>query len=254
MSLKKWAAFITLTRTLDLEEKLKEETERANDMEELHELDAEMAEAARETELELREEIDLAEMKIRELTKLLESERAHSADLQQTIRKFRSALEDMKDQNEQLKDEAKVSQERGEGDGSEALPEKPVDITERIIERRNHSAQVELDLRKLQIELLNSQVSMLNMFLPKTFHSRGGDSDGVNIELLLLRMSNKARIIQTHAFEKFSLDKPTGNPMVSESQAWSSELCDLLGMRFQEPDNLSVGYSAQKNLETITCS
>ena len=71
---------------------------------------------------------------------------------------------------------------------------------------------------------------MLNMFLPKTFHSRGGDSDGVNIELLLLRMSNKARIIQTHAFEKFSLDKPTGNPMVSESQAWSSELCDLLGM------------------------
>ena len=43
-------------------------------------------------------------------------------------------------------------------------------------------------------------------------------------------MSNKARIIQTHAFEKFNLDKPTGNPMVSESQAWSSELCDLLGM------------------------
>ena len=33
------------TRTLDLEEKLKEETERANDMEELHELDTEMAEA-----------------------------------------------------------------------------------------------------------------------------------------------------------------------------------------------------------------
>ena len=118
------------TRTLDLEEKLKEETERANDMEELHELDTEMAEAARETELELREEIDLAEMKIRELTKLLESERAHSADLQQTIRKFRSALEDMKDQNEQLKDEAKSTQERGEGDGSESLPDKPVDITE----------------------------------------------------------------------------------------------------------------------------
>ena len=69
-------------------------------------------------------------MKIRELTKLLESERAHSADLQQTIRKFRSALEDMKDQNEQLKDEAKTNQERGEGDGSEALPDKPVDITE----------------------------------------------------------------------------------------------------------------------------
>ena len=59
---------------------------------------------------------------------------------------------------------------------------------------------------------------MLNMFLPKAFHARGGDSDGVQIELLLLRMSNKSRIIQTHAFEKFSLDKPSGNPLISESQ------------------------------------
>ena len=85
-----------------MEDKLKEETERANDMEELHELDTEMAEAARETELELREDNDLAQMKLRELTKLLESERSHSADLQLTIRKFRQALEDARDQNQQL--------------------------------------------------------------------------------------------------------------------------------------------------------
>ena len=82
----------------------------------------------------------------------------------------------------------------GKGDGSEQITEKAVDVTERILERRNHSAQVELDLRKLQIELLNNQVEMLNMFLPKAFHTRGGDSDGVNIELLLLRISNKARM------------------------------------------------------------
>ena len=44
------------------------------------------------------------------------------------------------------------------GDGSEGVvTEKPEDITERIMERRNHSAQVELDLRKLQIEMLNNQ-------------------------------------------------------------------------------------------------
>ena len=82
------------------------------------------------------------------------------------------------------------------GDGSEQITEKAVDVTERILERRNHSAQVELDLRKLQIELLNNQVDMLNMFLPKSFHTRGGDSDGVNIELLLLRISNKAKMIE----------------------------------------------------------
>ena len=214
------------TRILDLEDKIKEETERANDMEELHELDTEMAEAARETELELREDNDLAQMKVRELTKLLESERSHSADLQLTIRKFRQALEDARDQNQQLQE--KSLDERGEGDGSEQAAEKAVDVTERILERRNHSAQVELDLRKLQIELLNNQVVMLNMFLPKAFHTRGGDSDGVNIELLLLRISNKARIVQTHAYERFRLDQPTGAPSQAEPQSWSAELCDLL--------------------------
>ena len=105
------------TRILDLEDKLKEETERANDMEELHELDTEMAEAARETELELREDNDLAQMKLRELTKLLESERSHSADLQLTIRKFRQALEDARDQNQQLQEKtiSNTVDERGEG-------------------------------------------------------------------------------------------------------------------------------------------
>ena len=86
-------------------------------MEELHELDTEMAEAARETELELREDNDLAQMKLRELTKLLESERSHSADLQLTIRKFRQALEDARDQNQQLqeKNTTNTVDERGEG-------------------------------------------------------------------------------------------------------------------------------------------
>ena len=84
------------TRTLDLEEKLQEESERANDLDELHELDNEMAEVARDKELELREEIDLNSAKLRELTKLLEAERAHVADLNDTISKFRAAMVDQK--------------------------------------------------------------------------------------------------------------------------------------------------------------
>ena len=43
------------------------------------------------------------------------SERAHSADLQQTIRKFRTALEDLKDQNMQLEEAKKQEEERSEG-------------------------------------------------------------------------------------------------------------------------------------------
>lgn len=80
------------TRILDLEEKCQEETERADDLDELHELDTEMAEVARDKEIELREEIDFTNSKLRELTKLLEAERSHAADLSETIRKFRNAV------------------------------------------------------------------------------------------------------------------------------------------------------------------
>ena len=38
----------------------------------------------------------------------------------------------------------------------------------------------------------------------------------------------KARIVQTHAFERFRLDQPTGLPAQAEPQSWSAELCDLL--------------------------
>lgn len=41
-------------------------------------------------------------------------------------------------------------------------------------------------------------------------------------------MSNKARIIQTHAMEKFELEHASGDPIRTEGQAWAAELCDLL--------------------------
>jgi len=72
-----------------------------------------MAEVAREKELELREEIDLSGAKLRELTKLLEAERAHGADLNETIRKFRAAMVDQKDQIAQMQEQAATM--RGQG-------------------------------------------------------------------------------------------------------------------------------------------
>jgi len=75
------------------------------------------------------------------------------------------------------------------------------------------------------------KVKMIQLFLPQNFTVRGGDADGVNIELLLRRMSNKARIIQTHAVDKFQLDHASGDPIRTEGQAWAAELCDLLEVR-----------------------
>merc|ERR1719410_1685835 len=55
------------TKCLDLEDKLKEVQEEKSDLEKLHEMDEELQEDAGELELELREDIDLANAKVREL-------------------------------------------------------------------------------------------------------------------------------------------------------------------------------------------
>ncbi|CBY31217.1 unnamed protein product [Oikopleura dioica] len=214
-------------RVLDLEEKLQEEKERADDLDELHELDAEMGEVAREKELELREENDMINSRLRDVTRKLEAEIAHASDLQETIKKFRHAVTIQKDEIEQYKEQSS----RGEGDGqaetsySEATA---AVLTERVLERRHHSTQVELDLRKLESDLLAAHVSMLQMFLPHAFKTRGGDADGVKIELLIRRLSAKARIIQTEVMDKYDLESSTGDPAQTETDIWAAELVDIL--------------------------
>ena len=47
-------------------------------------------------------------------------------------------------------------------------------------------------------------------------------------KIIIVRTLNKARIIQTHATEKFELEHASGDPIRTEGQAWAAELCDLL--------------------------
>jgi dynactin 1 len=214
-------------RVLDLEEKLQEEKERADDLDELHELDAEMGEVAREKELELREDNDMINAKLRDVTRKLEAEIAHASDLQETIKKFRYAVTIQKDEIEHYKEQSS----RGEGDGQAEMSYSEASsavLTERVLERRYHSTQVELDLRKLESDLLAAHVNMLQMFLPHGFKTRGGDADGVKLELLIRRLSAKARIIQTEAMDKYDLEASTGDPAQTETDIWAAELVDIL--------------------------
>ena len=126
----------------------------------------------------------------------------------------------------------KEQSSRGEGDGqaevSYTTEATAAVLTERVLERRHHSTQVELDLRKLESDLLAAHVNMLQMFLPHGFKTRGGDADGVKIELLIRRLSAKARIIQTEVMDKFDLEGATGDPAQTETDIWAAELVDIL--------------------------
>ncbi|MEQ2187854.1 hypothetical protein GOODEAATRI_008869 [Goodea atripinnis] len=80
----------TLTeRNLDLEEKVRELRETVTDLEAINEMNDELQENARETELELREMLDLGAARVREAEKRVEAAQETVADYQQTIKKYR---------------------------------------------------------------------------------------------------------------------------------------------------------------------
>ncbi|MEQ2213027.1 hypothetical protein XENOCAPTIV_008647 [Xenoophorus captivus] len=80
----------TLTeRNLDLEENVRELRETVTDLEAINEMNDELQENARETELELREMLDLGAARVREGEKRVEAAQETVADYQQTIKKYR---------------------------------------------------------------------------------------------------------------------------------------------------------------------
>uniref|UniRef100_A0A669CYY8 Dynactin subunit 1 n=1 Tax=Oreochromis niloticus TaxID=8128 RepID=A0A669CYY8_ORENI len=165
----------TLTeRNLDLEEKVRELRETVTDLESINEMNDELQENARETEMELREQLDLSGAKVREAEKRVEAAQETVADYQQTINKYR---------------ELTASLQVGLRQGKRAI---------------------EMELRKMEVAQSNRQVSLLTSFMPDSFLRHGGDHDCILVLLLIPRLICKAELISKQAQEKFDLN---GNPV-----------------------------------------
>ena len=88
-------------RNLALEEKIGELQDAVADLEQLHDMNEELQETARETELELREELDLSRTKIQEILKERDAAQEMMADRNATIEKFRGVVQQLQDSNHQ---------------------------------------------------------------------------------------------------------------------------------------------------------
>uniref|UniRef100_A0A8C1XZM1 Dynactin subunit 1 n=1 Tax=Cyprinus carpio TaxID=7962 RepID=A0A8C1XZM1_CYPCA len=103
----------TLTeRNLDLEEKVRELRETVSDLEAINEMNDELQENARETELELREQLDLAGARVREAQKRVEAAQETVADYQQTISKYRELTTHLQEVNRELTNQQSSSAEQ----------------------------------------------------------------------------------------------------------------------------------------------
>ncbi|KAM6441115.1 dynactin subunit 1 isoform 1-T1 [Liasis olivaceus] len=193
----------TLTeRNLDLEEKVRELRETVGDLEAMNEMNDELQENARETELELREQLDMATARVRESEKRVEAAQETVADYQQTIKKYRELTAHLQDVNRDLMNQQEASVER-----QQQPPPEMFDFKIKFAETKAHAKAIEMELRQMEVQQANRHVSLLTSFLPDSFLRHGGDHDCVLVLLLLPRLVGKAELISRQAQEKFELSE-----------------------------------------------
>ncbi|XP_041073584.1 dynactin subunit 1-like isoform X3 [Polyodon spathula] len=194
----------TLTeRNLDLEEKVRELRETASDLEAINEMNDELQENARETELELREQLDLGSVQVREAEKRVEAAQETVADYQQTIKKYRELTAHLQEVNRELMSQQEASAEQQQ----QQPPAEMFDFKIKFAETKAYAKAIEMELRKMEVNQANRQVSLLTSFMPDSFLRHGGDHDCILVLLLIPRLICKAELISNQAQEKFDLNE-----------------------------------------------
>ncbi|XP_036372802.1 dynactin subunit 1 isoform X3 [Megalops cyprinoides] len=193
----------TLTeRNLDLEEKVRELRETVSDLEAINEMNDELQENARETELELREQLDMGAARVREAEKRVEAAQETVADYQQTIKKYRELTAHLQEVNREL-----MSQQEATAEQQQQPPAEMFDFKIKFAETKAYAKAIEMELRKMEVGQANRQVSLLTSFMPDSFLRHGGDHDCILVLLLIPRLICKAELISKQAQEKFDLNE-----------------------------------------------
>ncbi|XP_077963481.1 dynactin subunit 1 isoform X3 [Gasterosteus aculeatus] len=187
-------------RNLDLEEKVRELRETVTDLEAINEMNDELQENGRETEMELREQVDLSGAKVREAEKRVEAAQETVADYQQTINKYRDLTASLQEANRELISQQNINAE------VQQPPAELFDFKIKFAETKAYAKAIEMELRKMEVAQANRQVSLLTSFMPDSFLRHGGDHDCILVLLLIPRLICKAELISKQAQEKFDLN------------------------------------------------
>ncbi|XP_073776847.1 dynactin subunit 1 isoform X8 [Danio rerio] len=186
-------------RNLDLEEKVRELRETVADLEAINEMNDELQENARETELELREQLDLGAAGVREAEKRVEAAQETVADYQQTIQKYRELTANLQEVNRELMSQQEANSEQ------QQQPAEIFDFKIKFAETKAYAKAIEMELRKMEVIQANRQVSLLISFMPDSFLKHRGDHDCILALLLIPRLICKSELISKQAQEKFEL-------------------------------------------------
>jgi dynactin 1 len=132
-------------------------------------MNEELQETARETELELREELDLARGKIQEIMKERDAGQEMVADRNATIEKFREVVQQLQESNRKFRESLERETNKPVG-----TPAEVIDYQKMFTETKTFTKTIDLELRKLDVQQALQHVTYLCTYMPESFMARGG--------------------------------------------------------------------------------
>lgn len=172
-------------KNLDLEEKLRDLREAVDDLEKLHDLNEELLQQARETELELREELAQAHVRLADNQRRVEAAHEALADCEQTLAKYHSLVAQLREQAQGLEQQLQSEPTPVAVEASE--------LALRLAQGKAHARAVDLELRRLEVAQANRHVDYLTAFLSEGFLAH--EHEGVLTLLLVARLGAKCGIL-----------------------------------------------------------
>ncbi|KAK2163666.1 hypothetical protein LSH36_75g02038 [Paralvinella palmiformis] len=188
-------------KTLQQEDKIRELEEERADLEALCDMNDEIQENAREAELELREELDMANCRAMEAQRRLEAMQESIADYETTIVKFKELVSQLQESNRELRNQQMMSAE------VKSQPTPTIDVFDfktKFAETKATAKAIDMELRKLEVQQSNKHVAFLSAFMPESFMQHGGDHDTVLVLLLIPRLIAKTELLISQTKDKVS--------------------------------------------------
>lgn len=186
---------------LTLEEKVKELEEAVADLEALQDINDQLQEDSRELEMQLREEVDLANAATREALREKENALEGLADRELTIVKFRELVQKLREQCQDL--QIQLQKESTNQDSMKMSIPEMLDFKKMFAETKAQARAIDLELRRMEVQQYHQHIQYLIAFMPDSFMARGGDNDAVLTLTLITRLTWKSDILLSQIKDKF---------------------------------------------------
>ncbi|EDV96654.1 dynactin subunit 1 [Drosophila grimshawi] len=190
-------------KKMELEDKVKLLEEEISQLEALEEVHEQLVESNHELELDLREELDLANGAKKEMLRERDAAIETIYDRDQTITKFRELVQKLNEQLIELRERSSNNDLKSLQDPSLKLATETIDYKQMFAESKAYTRAIDVQLRQIELSQANEHVHMLTAFMPESFMNRGGDHDSILVVLLISRIVFKCGIIVSQTRERF---------------------------------------------------